>query len=170
MQVLVPLGWFVAVHAIEKQRQTGIVTQRLFDLGGTTQRLAQRPLRRDAGMYQGHLALGVVVHQLLHAQPIEQIVAVRRIENLAQGIALLQTLDVVGHGQQMQIMVAQHTGHGVANGVEKTQGLQRLRAAVDQVADQPKLVLRGIEGHLLEQALERFEATLQVADGIHRHQ
>src|SRR5690606_5270435 len=67
-------------------------------------------------------------------------------------------------------MVAQHGGHRVANGIQEAQGFQRLRAAVDQVADQPQVVLGWIEVDPFQQAFQWLQATLHVTDGIQGHQ
>ncbi|MCY1540869.1 hypothetical protein D9M68_765350 [compost metagenome] len=83
MQVLVPSGRLVAIHAVEEQRQACVVLQRFLDLRSALERLAQGPLRRDAGMDHGDVALLVVVQQLLPAQPVEQFGAVRCVEDLA---------------------------------------------------------------------------------------
>ena len=120
-------------------------------------------------MHQQGVALGVVVQEFLLAQPVEQVVAIRGVEDFLQGVAFFQALAVVRHGQQVQIVIAQHAGQGIAHGVEKTQGFQRLRATVDQVADQPQTILGGVEGHFLKQALQRLQAALQVADGVDGH-
>ena len=121
-------------------------------------------------MHQRDVALGVVVQQFLPAQPVEQIVAIRRVDDFAQRVVLLQALDVVGRGQQVQVMGAQHRGDRVAHGVEEAQRAQRIRTAVDQVADQPQVVPARLEIHALKQAFERLQAALDVADGIQGHQ
>ncbi|MNE14681.1 hypothetical protein D3C80_1075690 [compost metagenome] len=60
-------------------------------------------------MDQDHATLLVVVQQFLLSQPVKQFVSVRRLENLAQGVALFQALDVVPGRQQVQVVVTQHT-------------------------------------------------------------
>ncbi|MNY47665.1 hypothetical protein D3C86_1829500 [compost metagenome] len=62
------------------------------------------------------------MQQLLPAQPVEQIGAIGGVENLLQGVALLQSFDIAGDGQQVQVMVAQHAGQRIAHLVEKAQG------------------------------------------------
>jgi hypothetical protein len=41
-----------------------------------------------------------------------------------------------------------------------------LRAAVHEVADEPQLVARGIEGDRIDEPAQRLEAALQVADRV----
>ena len=90
--------------------------------------------------------------------------------NLAQGVGFLQAFDVFPGGQQVQVVVAEYAHQRFADAIEEAQGIQRLRAAVDQIAHQPQTILCRVEGDLLEQALQCFKAALQIADGIRRHQ
>lgn len=121
-------------------------------------------------MHQGDLALFVVVQQRQATQPVEQWLAVRRLEDFPQRVGLLQALGLVRHRQQVQVVVAQNADHRLAHGIEEAQRLQGLRAAVDQVADQPQAVLGRVEGDALQQAFQGIQATLQVAYRVDRHQ
>ena len=85
-------------------------------------------------------------------------------------LVVLQALDVLRRCQQVQVVIAENTHQRVAHAIKEAQGFQRLRATVDQVTDQPQSIKLWVERHLLEQAFQRFEAALQVADGIRRHQ
>ena len=91
-------------------------------------------------MDQCNVALFVVVHELLLAQPFQQFGAIGRFDDLAQGVGFLQALDILSGGQQVQVMVAEHAHQRFADAVEEAQGFQRLRAAVDQVAHQPQTI------------------------------
>ncbi|MNP22870.1 hypothetical protein D3C76_1155580 [compost metagenome] len=169
MQVLVPLVRLIAVHAVEKQRQAGIVLQRFLHFRSALERLFQRPLGRDAGMDHGDIPRLVMVQQLLPAQPVEQFGTVRCLDDLAQGIGLAQTLDIVGHGQQVQVVVAEHADQGFADRIKEAQGFQGFRSAVDQVAHQPEAIPGWIEADSLQQALQLVQASLEIADRISRH-
>ncbi|MNP08923.1 hypothetical protein D3C76_1010100 [compost metagenome] len=169
-EVIVPFRRIVAVHAIEVGRQQVVVTQGGLDFGSTLQGFAQRPLGWNAGMDQCHVALFVVVHELLLAQPFEQLGAIRRFNDLAQGIGLLQAFDVASGRQQVQVVVAEHAHQRFADAIEEAQGFQRLWAAVDQVAHQPQAIALRVERHLFEQALQGLKAALQVADSVGCHQ
>ncbi|MNJ81193.1 hypothetical protein D3C77_798780 [compost metagenome] len=52
--------------------------------------------------------------------------------------------------QQMQVMIAQHGDGRAVQITHETQGLERLRAAIYQIARQPQAVARGAEVDLLE--------------------
>ena len=121
-------------------------------------------------MDHGNAAWLVVVQQLLPTQPVEQLVGVRGLDDFAQGVAFLQAFDIVPGGQQVQVVVAQHANQRIANRIKVAQGLERLRATVDQVAHQPQAVDRRVEAHAFEQALEWLQATLQVTDRVGGHQ
>ena len=54
--------------------------------------------------------------------------------------------------------------------MDQPERLQRLAAAVDEVAAEPQPVDGGIEADLVEQPDQRVMATLHVADGVGRHQ
>jgi len=65
-------------------------------------------------------------------------------------------------------MIAEHGDGGGAEFLDEAQHLERLRPAVDQIADQPEPVLPGIEADLRQQPLQRLEAALDVADRVSR--
>jgi hypothetical protein len=54
----------------------------------------------------------------------------------------------------MKVMVAQHGFKGWPQLLAETQGLQRLRAPINQVAHSNQLILLWRERHLLKQALQ----------------
>jgi len=103
------------------------------------------------------------VHQLLQAQPFQQLDAIGGIEDFAQGIGFFQALDVLPGGQQVQVVIAEHADQRIADVVEKAQGLKRLWAPIDQIAHQPQRVFLWVEGDPFQQAFERVQATLQIA-------
>ena len=53
-----------------------------------------------------------------------------------------------------------------AQRADKAQQGQGIRAAIDQVPDQPQLVAIGRKAQLAQQILQGFEAALDVADGV----
>jgi len=66
-------------------------------------------------------------------------------------------------------MVAQHRDRAIAERAHPAQAAERVRAAIDQVADEPQPVPFGSEVQPLEQLLELVQAAVQVADGPGRH-
>ncbi len=101
-EVLVPAIRLVAVHVFEEMAR--IVAQREFNLARQFQRRLHRPLRYDAGMHQevSRLEMG----QRPGRQPLEQGVAVGRLQDLIQSIGATRGLAAAGDGQQVQVMVA----------------------------------------------------------------
>ena len=69
----------------------------------------------------------------------------------------------LGHRQQVQIVVAQHRLHAVLLVEYPAQHLQRLGAAVDQVAGEPQRVAAGVEIYLAQQRHKGRKAALQIA-------
>ena len=100
---------------------------------------------------------------------MQQFVAVRCRQDFVQGVALVCTAIAFGECQQMQVMVAEHADRGIAEVPDEAQHAERIRPAVDQVADEPQAVGGRIEADGIEQAQKGIVATLKIANGIGRH-
>ena len=106
------------------------------------------------------------------AQPVDQLLAVGRVEDFGQGVGRMLGPDAVGHGQQVQVMVAQDAvGQALPRQrMNVAQGGQRGRAAIDQVAREQQAV-RAIRRRL--DPFDQFDglcmAALQIADKISFH-
>ena len=110
--------------------------------------------------------LAVHVRQLLHAQPVEQYVAV-----FCQHDALQIRIDLAlfffrarADRQQRQVVIAKHHHAVRAQRVHQAQRFQRLPTAVDQIAAEPQRVLGRVEPDLFQQLLGDVVATLQIAN------
>jgi hypothetical protein len=81
----------------------------------------------------GHhqLFLFIDLQQRLTAQPVEQLVGIRRFQQRFQAIFRLVAADPGEDRQQMQIVIAQHQAHAVAQRFDEAQNLQRAGAARD---------------------------------------
>ena len=118
-----------------------------------------------------HMPLALQGERAL-AQPGDQLVAIGRVEDLGQRIGRMLGPDAVGHGQQVQVMVAQDAvGQALPRQrVNVAQGGQRGRAAIDQVAREQQAV-RTIRCRL--DPFDQFDglvmAALQIADKISFH-
>ena len=66
-------------------------------------------------------------------------------------------------------MVAQHHRDAIPVGVEPPEGVEVARSAVDQISHTPKAVFVRVELDLLQQVLEGFEASLNVANDVGAH-
>ena len=113
----------------------------------------------------------LLVGQRKRAQPVDQPTPVRGIENFLQRVGVVLGPNPCIDRQQVQIVIAQqrHRAARLDQRSHCAQGGERLRAAIDEVADedQPARV-----GKLCLQGFEAGEAALQVADrkGAHaRH-
>src|ERR1700674_2920633 len=67
-------------------------------------------------------------------------------------------------------MITEHAHGVVAQAADQPQRLERLRSAVDQVADEPQPVAIAREADAREQLFEFVAAALYVADRPARHQ
>ena len=101
---------------------------------------------------------------------MQQLISVRRFQDLIKRVALLELGRAGGHREQMQIVIAEHAQGALAERFDEAQHLQRLRPAVDQVAGEPQAVARGIETQPFQQLLQGRVAALHIADGVNRHQ
>ena len=75
-----------------------------------------------------------------------------------------------GNGQQMQVVIAQHSLKRVSQVTAKAHGFQRSRAAVNQVATAPKLVFLGIKIHRVQQPAQFVITALNITNCVNRHQ
>ncbi len=97
-KVAVPLDGLIAIHAVEVGGVEAVIGQCAFHFSGTLEGFLQCPLGWDASMDQSHVAAFVVMHELLPAQPIQQLRAIRRFKDFAQGVTFFQAFDVVAGG------------------------------------------------------------------------
>ena len=103
-------------------------------------------------------------------QPVEQVVAIGRRENLAERVLGLELFAGGERGrEQMQIVVPEDSDGRGAERLDPTQYVERPRAAIDEIADEPQTIARRIESDAVEQRLEFGGATLDVADGVGGH-
>ena len=141
--------------------------QRGFDFARQRQRLLDRPLRQQARVHHRVARLGV--HQLAAAQPVEQLVAIGRREYFVERVAAMGFAHAGRDDEQMQIVIAEHGHRALAQAAHEAQRLERLRAAIDEIADEPQRVRRRIEAQRVEEPAQLVVAALNVADGVGAH-
>ena len=100
-------------------------------------RLFQCPAGIDAGMHHCGLEFLVVVQQRHLPQPLNQVVAIFRLENPPQVLFGRPRAGRHGERQQMQIVITQHRDGGFAERADEAQRFQRFRPTIDQVPDEP---------------------------------
>ena len=126
----------IAIHGIEEER-VGVAGEHRFYIARALLGGLQIPLRRDARVGHHQLFLFIHLQQRLATQPVEQLVGIRGFQQGFQTILRLVTADTGEDGQQVEIMVAQHQSHTVAQRFDIAQDLQRPRATGHQIAGQP---------------------------------
>jgi hypothetical protein len=162
-ELLAPACRLVAVHHVQEGSEVGALQLGL-DFGGKLQGRRQVPLRHDAGVHQQPASF-VHRHAAL-AQPVEPGLALGAGEDLAERVAGMQRPHTMGHGKQVQVVVAEQAARRVAQAAQPAQRGQRLRAAVDQVAEHKEAVARRRKGQCRQQVVECVAAALQVAHQV----
>jgi len=166
LQRIAPARRLVAVQAIEEVAVPGTAKHRLH-LGRERARLVHRPLGKQPRVH--HRVRTLDVHQRATAQPLEQRVAIRRIEHLAERVALARAFHARRDAEQVQVVVAEHGHRAIAEVLHEAQACERVGAAIDQVAHEPEAIARAVEADARKEPLERLEAALQVPDRVGRH-
>ena len=73
-------------------------------------------------------------------QPFEQRGAVRRRQHGVERVVAAQPRAAVRHREQVQIVIAENDGRGIAQCANAPQYLERIGAAIDQVAHEPERI------------------------------
>ena len=72
-------------------------------------------------------------------------------------------------GQQKQIMVTEHGLCRRSQTTNEPKDSERIRAAVDEIADEPQSISGGVKANVLNEALQGIVAPLHIADCVCRH-
>ena len=76
-------------------------------------------------------------YQRTAGEPVQELVAIRRFEDGRDRVLLVRPHMSRGHGQQMQIVVAENGSGRGAEALYLAQDRERIRTAVDEIADEP---------------------------------
>lgn len=90
----------------------------------------------------------VVVMQRLPPQPFEEVVPVRGVENVLNGVFRPQTDDLLRYGEQEQVVIAEDHLGGGAELFEIAKDAEGAWATIDQISDAPEAVYGGIKPDL----------------------
>ena len=94
--------------------------------------------------------------------------AVGCLQHVVEGVAVAQPPQAGVHAQQVDVVVAEDAP-GI-QGPHEAQGAERVRPAVDQVADGVEPVAGGVEADGFQERLQLLPAALDVADeDVARH-
>ncbi len=107
-----------------------------------------------------------VVQNRLVAKPEQEFLAVGGVEDLGNRILLADLDSPGGHGQEVQIVVAEYANSGGAEAAHEAQQLQRVGSLVDEIPGKPETVDIRVEVKLLQKPQQVIKAPLDVADGI----
>ncbi len=96
------------------------------------------------------LGAAVVVQQRPVAQPVDDRFQVGRLEHVVERVGRRE-LAPARHGrEQVQVVIAEHAPDAAAEPHDATQYGQRVRTAIDEIADQPEPVARRSKGDLAQ--------------------
>ena len=126
------------------------------------------PLRKESGM--DHEKRSFTMMKRLASQPLEEIGSILGGEYVADRVFRPKGCDAFSHCKEKQIMVSQDEPDGSAKIPDESEGGEGIRAAIDQVSNQPDLVAFRSERNPVEKLLERNKAALDVADCVGGHQ
>ncbi len=164
-----PVAGPVAVHLCEEGAELGALQNGL-DLRGALQGLVHAPRGVRARMDHERIDVFGIVRERATPQPVDEFVDVGRPERFRQRVELAGHRErPLRQRQQMQVVIAEYGNCRVTEGLYESQGLERLRATVDEVAGQPQRILARVEIDGVEQPPERVVAALQVPDSVKRH-
>ena len=121
-------------------------------------------------MHQRDAEPWVVMQDRTGLQPVEQGLAIGRVEHrLETSIASLERGVAAGHGEQVQVVVAEYDDGRVTERLDTAQYGERVGSPVYEVSDEPQPVSSCVEVDFREQRLQFERAALHVADGVDRH-
>jgi len=166
LEIVAPCARLVAVEDAQ-QDFARVARERRFDFARELDDARGAPLRQHAGMHHQH---GVFdERERLRREPVEQFVAIRCGEDRRQRIVAVRAGMARGDGQKVQVVIAEHHLRGIAKRAHFAQHAERIGAAVDEIAGQPKAVGRLRESDQRQELAELRMTPLDVADCVERH-
>jgi len=111
----------------------------------------------------------VMDSEILLQVPVNQFIAVRRLEYLRQGILAPWAVTAERHGQEVHVVVAQGDQGVITQGADQAQGFQGAGPAVDDVTDEPEAVAVRAEADAVQQGPEAIVAAVDVSNGVIAH-
>ena len=139
LEIVVPLVRLVAVESA--QESVGVFArEHRLDFGGQRDGRRGRPCGQEARVDEQLVAFDR--HQRPAGEPMQELVAIGRFEDRRDRVLPVRLRVTRGHRQQMQIVVAENGDGGGAERLHVAQHGERIRAAVDEIADEPQAVAR----------------------------
>ncbi len=165
-EIVAPARGPIAVEVAD-QLAVARSAQRSLGLAREFQRMANAPLRKQAGV--NHSVTTFYVHHVLPPQPIDELLPVGRLQYVTKGVARMPLVRTFCHNQQRQIVIAKHSDRAFAQPLHEAHGRKRVRATIDQIADEPQPIVALVVAAALEQPHQRVVAALDVTDCVSRH-
>jgi hypothetical protein len=102
-------------------------------------------------------------------QPLEQFIPIGRVENIVEGVRGMRPLDSFRYDEEREIVIAEHRDGAASQTLHKPHDRERLRATIDEIANEPQGVACGFEPDPVQQPQQLIMAALNIADGVGTH-
>jgi hypothetical protein len=160
----------VAIHLLQKCRQIGAL-QNTVHFVGHIQGFGRSPGGQHARVHhqQRCSTVNMLAGQRLQAQPLQQRVAVRGLQNAGQRVASRGFAGAMCGRQQMQVVVAQQGAQGIAVRHASAQHGGGVGAPVDEIAQKVDGIPARRKTDQVEQTPQCAVATLDIANTVKCH-
>lgn len=163
---ITPVGGAIAIHFVQKLLPM-VAGQASTDLLCVTKRIGQGPAGQHARVDEEVLTL--CVREGPMPKPMKQVCSVGCGQDIGKRVRGSSLACAAGHGQKMQVMVAQYGDRVRSSRSNEAQDFSRLGPTVDEVAHAPELISPGLEFELRHQGLEAVCTALNISNCINRH-
>ena len=116
-----------------------------------------------------HEERSFAIVQGLVPKPIDQVQPVAGFQYVADRIFGSKCHHPFRDRKEEDVVVTEHDADGWSERTDVAKHTEGIRPAVDQVADEPQPIFRGVEANMLNEALQGIVASLHIADCVCRH-
>ena len=113
--------------------------------------------------------VAVAVKERPAREPIDELVAIGSFEHVVEGVSTLALALASARGDEVEVVVAEDDDGVLVQIAREPQNFERVRAAIHDVADEPKMIVRSVEINAGEKPLERDKTSLYVSDDVGGH-
>jgi hypothetical protein len=107
--------------------------------------------------------------QGLVPKPIDQVQPVAGFQYVADRVFGSKRHHSFRDRKKEDVVVTEHDADGRSERTDVAKHAEGIRPAVDEIADEPQSIYRGVEANMLNEALQGIMASLHIADCVCRH-